>query len=98
MRTYHRWRSQAARHISSAGPLNASSDGDAPNGEAMLVRRARPMLGTIVEIALASDDENAFEQAFGAIARIHALMSFHEGDSDLARIRRAMPEIGRAHV
>jgi FAD:protein FMN transferase len=60
-----------------------------------LVRRARPLLGTIVEIAipaeLADKVDVAFEASFAAIADVHSSMSFHERDSDLGKIRRAMP-------
>lgn len=54
-----------------------------------MMRRARPWLGTIVEIA--SDDLQAIEAGFSAIAHIHARMSFHEDDSDLAALRDALP-------
>jgi thiamine biosynthesis lipoprotein len=54
-----------------------------------MIRRARPLLGTWVEIALPSGYETAFERAFAAMSRIHALMSFHQPDSDLGQLRRA---------
>ncbi|MES1992251.1 MAG: FAD:protein FMN transferase [Pseudomonadota bacterium] len=57
------------------------------------VRRAQPLLGTLVEITLdtAGDDypTRAFEAAFAEIARIHRLMSSHAPDSDVGRINRA---------
>jgi len=56
------------------------------------LRRARPLLGTLVEIRIpeASEAANAaLESAFSAIGRVHALMSFHEPTSDLGRINRA---------
>jgi FAD:protein FMN transferase len=56
-----------------------------------LVRRARPWLGTIVEIAVPRDSEAAMEAGFVEIARIHTLMSFHSETSDLARLRTACP-------
>jgi thiamine biosynthesis lipoprotein len=55
------------------------------------MRRARPLLGTIVEIAVtdtSSAAEPAFELAFDAIADVHRLMSFHDPDSDVSRLNR----------
>jgi thiamine biosynthesis lipoprotein len=56
------------------------------------MRRARPLLGTLVEIAVEggapADREAAIEAAFAAIARVHRLMSFHDADSDLGRLNR----------
>lgn len=46
----------------------------------------RPLLGTFVEVT--SDREDAIEAAFGAIERVHRLMSAHEPDSDVSRINR----------
>jgi thiamine biosynthesis lipoprotein len=63
-------------------------------------RRARPLLGTLVEIAVAGgapgDREAAVEAAFAAIARVHRLMSFHDADSDVGRLNReaAMHPVG----
>lgn len=54
-----------------------------------MIRRARPWLGTIVEIA--GDDLIALEAGFAAIAHAHAAMSFHEATSDLAALRDAPP-------
>ncbi len=56
-------------------------------------RRARPLLGTLVEIAVENelprtDAEHAIEQAFAAVARVHALMSFHDPLSELSCINR----------
>ncbi len=54
------------------------------------MRRARPLLGTLVEIrAGAGADARALEAAFAAIARVHRLMSAHDPESDVARINRA---------
>ena len=54
--------------------------------------RARPLLGTIVEITATGDASDqvhaAVERAFDAVAEVHALMSNHEADSDLSRINR----------
>src|SRR5258706_9182134 len=56
------------------------------------IRRARPLLGTFVEIfasgASAAELEAAVEAAFGAIAEVHRLMSFHDADSDVSRLNR----------
>jgi thiamine biosynthesis lipoprotein len=55
-------------------------------------RRARPLLGTFVEISLAhaptAADEAAVEAAFAAVAKVHGLMSFHEPESDVSRLNR----------
>jgi FAD:protein FMN transferase len=56
------------------------------------VRRARPLLGTFVEIEAAGPAEaeviNAIDAAFEAVAAVHRLMSFHDGDSDVSRLNR----------
>jgi len=58
-----------------------------------MIRRARPLLGTLVEIAVDALDERAalgaIDAAFAEIAAVHRCMSFHAPDSDLARIHRA---------
>ncbi|HKX79894.1 MAG TPA: FAD:protein FMN transferase [Novosphingobium sp.] len=56
-----------------------------------LVTRCQPWLGTFVEISVAQADMGAVEPAFRAIAHIHACMSFHSADSDLARLRSVRP-------
>jgi thiamine biosynthesis lipoprotein len=60
--------------------------------------RARPLLGTFVEIsadgASPAAVHRAVDAAFHAVARIHRLMSVHEAGSDLSRLNRAEP--GRA--
>ncbi|UCH50037.1 MAG: FAD:protein FMN transferase [Betaproteobacteria bacterium] len=57
------------------------------------VRRARPLLGTLVEITLAGQAESklheAADAAFAEIARIHELMSVHSKESDLYRVNNA---------
>jgi thiamine biosynthesis lipoprotein len=54
------------------------------------IGRARPLLGTFVEIAVGdasrTDMEAAIEAAFGAVAEAHTLMSFHEAGSDVWRL------------
>src|SRR5271166_5218789 len=54
------------------------------------IRRARPLLGTFVEITAAGAPrpvmEEAVEAAFAAIAKVHQLMSLQEPESDLCRL------------
>jgi thiamine biosynthesis lipoprotein len=54
------------------------------------IRRARPLLGTFVEIAAAGagpDEMNrAVAAAFAAVAEVHDLMSFHAAGSDVSRL------------
>lgn len=56
------------------------------------VRRARPLLGTRVEIAAEglpdAELHAAVDAAFAAIERVHGLMSFQAQDSDIARLNR----------
>ena len=56
------------------------------------VRRARPLLGTFVEIEVAGAARSAMnaviDAAFEAVASVHRLMSFHEPDSDVSRLNR----------
>jgi thiamine biosynthesis lipoprotein len=56
-----------------------------------VIRRCRPLLGTLVEIAVPSACAGTIEAAFAAIRLVHARMSFHEETSDLAAMRRACP-------
>ena len=55
-------------------------------------RRARPLLGTFVEIgvteAATPAAEAAVDAAFAAVAKVHRLMSFHEAGSDVSRLNR----------
>jgi thiamine biosynthesis lipoprotein len=63
------------------------------NTSATAIQRARPLLGTFVEIRVRglapTKAHAAIDAAFAAIARVHASMSPHEGTSDVARINRA---------
>ena len=56
------------------------------------LRRARPLLGTFVEIAAAgaapAEMNAAIDDAFAAVAEVHRLMSFHEPASDVSRLNR----------
>ena len=57
-----------------------------------MIRRAQPWLGTLVDIAVeGTSSQDAVTAAFAEIARLHRLMSFHDGASDIARINRAQP-------
>lgn len=55
-------------------------------------RRARPLLGTFVEISLAEESihkaDAAVDAAFAAVTKVHGLMSFQEPESDVARLNR----------
>src|SRR6266851_1934957 len=57
-----------------------------------VVRRARPLLGTLVEITVGGSTPPraapAIEAAFAAVERVHRLMSFHEAASDVSRLNR----------
>jgi FAD:protein FMN transferase len=57
------------------------------------IRRARPLLGTFVEIDVAQargcDTDAAIEAAYAAVAEVHRLMSFQEAASDVGRFNRA---------
>jgi thiamine biosynthesis lipoprotein len=61
-----------------------------------MIRRAQPWLGPLVEITVEGGAEAqamaATTAAFSAIARLHDLMSFHDGASDIGRINRAAPD------
>ncbi len=63
------------------------TDGPAMTG---IVRRARPLLGTLVEISVrgADDPEAAIDSAFAAIGEVHALMSYHDPASEVSRLNR----------
>ena len=62
------------------------------NPECRTVRRAKPLLGTLVEISVQGADElllnKAIDSAFIEVANIHGLMSFHDPESDVSRINR----------
>lgn len=57
------------------------------------MRRARLLLGTIVEIEVdgvaQADPERAIACAFEAVSLVQRLMSFHDAGSDIGRINRA---------
>ena len=66
-----------------------SSNSDA---RVLSVRRARPLLGTFVEIQAMGLPESclaaAIDRAFGAVERVQRLMSFHDPHSDVSRLNR----------
>ena len=59
---------------------------------AIEVRRARPLLGTLVEITATGQSQAAVMRAsdagFAAVAKVEALMSFHDRRSELSRLNR----------
>jgi thiamine biosynthesis lipoprotein len=63
------------------------------------VRRARPWLGTVVEIRAGGrstdEAEQAINSAFSAVARVHRLMNIHDSTSELRQVMAAA--CGRAH-
>lgn len=58
-----------------------------------LIRRARPLLGTLVEICAEGgpDAEASVQNAFTKLARVQALMSTFEKNSDVSRINNLLP-------
>jgi thiamine biosynthesis lipoprotein len=60
--------------------------------EFSMIRRAKPLLGTLVEIRLggleAAAAQHAIDRAFAAVSAVHGLMSFHEPTSDVSRLNR----------
>lgn len=62
------------------------------NSSCASVRRARPLLGTLVEISARGERERtlhrAVDAAFAAVERVHRLMSFHSQESDITRLNR----------
>ena len=63
--------------------------------------RARPLLGTLVEIgargASAQAVDAAIERAFAAVQTIHDLMSYHDPASDVSRLNRAGADCVAVH-
>jgi FAD:protein FMN transferase len=54
-----------------------------------LIRRAQPWFGTLVEIAVPAQCSTAIDAGFAAIRHVHERMSYHDADSDLAKLRLA---------
>jgi thiamine biosynthesis lipoprotein len=61
--------------------------------DSTVARRARPLLGTLVEISAAGVDECALVTAIGAafcaVEKVQALMSYHDPFSELSRLNAA---------
>ncbi len=59
----------------------------------LVTERAQPWLGTLVSIRVQGlakrEAHRAIQAAFGEIAAVHRLMSFHDRESDLSRLNRA---------
>jgi thiamine biosynthesis lipoprotein len=60
------------------------------------LRRARPLLGTLVEIRAGASCSRvqlheAIDAAFAAVERVQQLMSYHDAGSELSRINREAP-------
>jgi FAD:protein FMN transferase len=57
------------------------------------MHRARPLLGTLVEVLASGLEPSragvAIQRAFMAVERVHRLMSFHESSSDVSRLNRS---------
>lgn len=60
-------------------------------------RRARPLLGTLVEIGVIGGEDSAIEAGFAALAQVEAQLSRFRVDSDIARFH-ALPEGGAIHI
>ena len=84
------------------GEWSTSRRAGAP-ADLVKVRRARPLLGTFVEITVdgifetesaqtdsaeSAEIESAIDAAFEAVATVHRLMSFHDDESDVSRLNR----------
>jgi FAD:protein FMN transferase len=63
------------------------------NNRTQAIERAQPWLGTLVSVRVQGLAEyaahRAIDAAFGEIAAVHRLMSFHDPQSDLSRLNRA---------
>jgi FAD:protein FMN transferase len=62
------------------------------------IRRARPLLGTVVEIGVAAKcgeaaSHAAIGAAFAAVEHVHALMSYHDANSELSRLNRGAASV-----
>lgn len=54
-------------------------------------RRARPLLGTFVEITAWGGADDAISRAFAVIAALEKQLSFHDPESELSRLNRNEP-------
>src|SRR5579862_2341809 len=88
-------RSAARRSPAATSPRASSgcSSSATPAWRSPEMRRARPLLGTYVSVAVSGVSGPAAaaagDAAFAAIARVERLMSFHDPGSDLGRLNRA---------
>jgi thiamine biosynthesis lipoprotein len=61
-----------------------------PQSKNLVVERAQPWLGTLVSMRVEglpiADADRAIDAAFGEIATVHCLMSFHRASSDVSRL------------
>jgi FAD:protein FMN transferase len=78
---------------SAAFSLPMPSLSPAASLELARVRRARPLLGTVVEIEISADRSvddlhAAIDEAFAVIEQVHGLMSYHDAGSELSRLNR----------
>ena len=74
-------------------PIASRARPRAPDYHRDEVCRARPLLGTVVEIRATSSNAQpslhaAVDAAFAAIERVQRLMSYHDPDSDLSALNR----------
>lgn len=74
-------------------PLCSKAEAGSGRGQsATTLRRARPLLGTFVEITATGASENvlgaAVDAAFATVAEVQRRMSFHDPDSTLSRLNR----------
>lgn len=73
------------------------TENSAKQGEGRVLRRAKPLLGTLVDVAVQGHDEQFLSAAvcvaFDRVREVHRLMSFHESSSDVSRINRAAPGV-----
>lgn len=60
-----------------------------PSGADKWLRRARPLLGTLVDVGVPVGHEAALHAAFQALTHAQKCMSAHEAGSDLTRAHRA---------
>jgi thiamine biosynthesis lipoprotein len=74
------------------GSLKMNARADFAVSSSVECVRARPLLGTLVEIAATGADADsvqlAISDAFEVVAQVHDLMSYHADDSDISRINR----------
>jgi thiamine biosynthesis lipoprotein len=71
-------------------PVSEPLERDTPEGSPIpWVRRARPVLGTLVDIGLPADHLQALPALWAVLDLVQTRMSVHEPDSDLSRLHAA---------